>query len=158
MIDINFIDPRGEIMSSQLSVHSSTNTIRIQGQTCHKMLQYISQLHFMTVFVTFEAVFVFSSKKKMKTLKCDDVTDALFKCLWSDSSPDEWQQAAGGGGPSGPGLLPGGSAAAAGLREPAQVWSGSRSAALSAPARLYHRDPPQTLPRPPAGPAAPAGG
>lgn len=28
------------------------------------MLQYISQLHFMTVFVAFEAVFVFSSKKK----------------------------------------------------------------------------------------------
>lgn len=43
---------------------------------------------------------------------------------------DAGQQASGGGGPSGPGHLPGGSAAAAGLREPAPVRSGSRSVAV----------------------------
>lgn len=67
-------------------------------------------------------------------------------------------QAGGGGGPPGPGHLPGGSAAAAGLREPALVWSGSRSAAVSAPTGLHHRDPQETVPRCPAGPTPPAGG
>lgn len=65
--------------------------------------------------------------------------------------------AGGGGGPSGPGLLWGGGAAAAGLREPAPVRSGSCPAAVSAPAGLHHRDPPQPVSCPPAGPPEPAG-
>lgn len=73
-------------------------------------------------------------------------------------SPDAGRQAGCGGGPSGPGLLPGGSAAAAGLCESAPVRSCSRSVAVSAPARLHNRDPAQTLPCPPAGPPTPAGG
>lgn len=71
---------------------------------------------------------------------------------------DAGQQACGGGGPSGPSLLSGGSKAAAELRKPEPIRSGSHSTAVSAPTCLHHWDTPQTLPSPTAGPTPPAGG